>query len=649
MLEPDREQLEIFVDAMFRHAGDKGWVSFRSFFEGNGAKPFRLSPTSLAGGFKFLVDVAEDDARRAANDPKAVVFCPPLAVFGNKDRAREEDLLCGLVLSVECDQHPLSARGRLEEILGPATIVVSSGGTWADSATGQPQPKLHLHWRLSSPARDKGSLSKLKLARQLAAGIVGGDPSNKPICHPIRWPGSWHRKGEPVLCCIEGQDPDREIDIDAALAALTAASGYRETRGNGQDRISDVPDDEWNALVESIISGRSYHEPLVKLAARLIGSGNHDGSTVKLLRGLMDASVGPKDDRWQARFDDIPRTVATAREKYEPTSNQQQRKADKPPPPMPNSAEELNRMTFDPIKYVVPGYIVEGLTLFAGKPKLGKSWLLLHAAIAVARSGFTLGDVHCQEGDVLYCALEDNLRRLRSRLEKLMQTQVGWPKRLNFFCEMPRLAEGGLDQIREWLEQAECPRLVVIDTLAMVRMPNRKDQSTYDADYSAVKDLRALAHQYNVAIVLVHHLRKAEGDDVFDTISGTLGLTGCPDTIMVIRRDSTSGTTLHARGRDLPDIEKAVKFDLETCVWTVLGNAGTVRQSDQRATIVEAMTEAGDEPLGPNQIAAITGMKSANVRYLLGRMKSDGIVRKAARGKYTLHPSQLTNAPHNTN
>jgi hypothetical protein len=310
------------------------------------------------------------------------------------------------------------------------------------------------------------------------------------------------------------------------------------------------------------------------------------------------------------------------------------------------NAAEINEMSFDPIKYVVPGYIVEGLTLFAGKPKLGKSWLLLHAAIAVARGGYTLSDVHCNEGDVLYCALEDNLRRLRSRLEKLLQTQIGWPKRLNFNCEMPRLAEGGLDYIREWLEKAERPRLVVIDTLAMVRMPNRKDQTAYDADYACVKDLRALAHKYNVAIVLVHHLRKAEGDDVFDTISGTLGLTGCPDTIMVIRRD-TGGTTLHARGRDLPDIEKAVTFNPETCVWTVLGNAGTIRQSDQRSQIVEALAEAGGTPLGPNQIAAVTGMKAANVRYLLGRMKADGIVRKVAHGKYELLPSQTHNAPHN--
>ena len=97
------------------------------------------------------------------------------------------------------------------------------------------------------------------------------------------------------------------------------------------------------------------------------------------------------------------------------------------------SAKELNAMRFEPIKYVVPGIIVEGLTLLAAKPKMGKSWMMLHASVAVARGGFTLGDIHCIEGDALYCALEDNLRRLQSRMTKLLGTEE-WPARLFFFA-----------------------------------------------------------------------------------------------------------------------------------------------------------------------------------------------------------------------
>jgi hypothetical protein len=153
VLEPDREQLEAFVNTIFRYAGDRGYVAIRSFFQENN-KVFRRSIAGLSGGLKYLIDVAEDDARRAAQNPTAVVFCPPLAVFAGKGRAREEDVLLGPALSVECDEHPLKARVTLEALLGPATVVVQSGGRWINGG-GAPEDKLHLHWRLAKPAEGK--------------------------------------------------------------------------------------------------------------------------------------------------------------------------------------------------------------------------------------------------------------------------------------------------------------------------------------------------------------------------------------------------------------------------------------------------------------------------------------------------------------
>jgi AAA domain/IclR helix-turn-helix domain len=304
------------------------------------------------------------------------------------------------------------------------------------------------------------------------------------------------------------------------------------------------------------------------------------------------------------------------------------------------NAEDLNTMQFPPIKYVVPDYIVEGLTLLAGKPKIGKSWLLLHMAIAVARGGFTLGEVKCAEGDVLYCALEDNLRRLKSRMTKLLGEQP-WPRQLVFQCEMPRLTEGGLDYIKSWIEGAARPRLVIVDTLAMVRTPSARNQSLYDADYAAVKDLRAVASKYNVAIVLVHHLRKQDADDAFDVVSGTLGLTGAPDTILIIKRDTTGTTILHGRGRDLIEVEKAMTFNKDACTWTISGDAQSVKRSSERALILKALGEAG-EALGPNTIASATGMKAANVRFLLRKLVQEGAIEKAGYGKY--RPLMLTTA-----
>jgi hypothetical protein len=219
-LEPDGGQIEKFVDAIFRHADPNGIVAVRSFLQ-HKQKPFRSSPTPLTGGLPFLVEVAVDDARRAAQYPKPVNFCPPLATFTNKVQATQEDLLEGFAISVECDEHPRAALATLEEILGPPTVVVKSGGVWANGG-GPAEDKLHLHYRLAKPARGD-DLAKLKLARKYARAIVGGDLSNDPVNHPIRWPGSWHRKFDPRLCVIEELNADREIDLEDALARLEQA------------------------------------------------------------------------------------------------------------------------------------------------------------------------------------------------------------------------------------------------------------------------------------------------------------------------------------------------------------------------------------------------------------------------------------------
>src|SRR5689334_12578773 len=84
------------------------------------------------------------------------------------------------------------------------------------------------------------------------------------------------------------------------------------------------------------------------------------------------------------------------------------------------SAKVLRCKEFAPIRYIVPAYIAEGCTLLAGRPKLGKSWLMLEIGLAVSRGGTCLGGIACDQGDVIFLALEDNERRLQRRIDKIL-------------------------------------------------------------------------------------------------------------------------------------------------------------------------------------------------------------------------------------
>jgi len=61
------------------------------------------------------------------------------------------------------------------------------------------------------------------------------------------------------------------------------------------------------------------------------------------------------------------------------------------PLPAMMSARDLQAIEFPPVKWIVPDLIPEGLTLFAGKPKLGKSWLALQLGLGIATGGEVLG------------------------------------------------------------------------------------------------------------------------------------------------------------------------------------------------------------------------------------------------------------------
>jgi RecA-family ATPase len=108
---------------------------------------------------------------------------------------------------------------------------------------------------------------------------------------------------------------------------------------------------------------------------------------------------------------------------------------------------------------------------------------------------------------------------------------------LTLKTEWRRLHEGGLEDIRAWHTHTKNhggkPILVVIDVLAKVRKPTGNKQ-LYEVDYEALTGLTHLAAELGLAIVVVHHTRKMASDDLMETVSGSFGISGAADTILVM-------------------------------------------------------------------------------------------------------------------
>ena len=288
------------------------------------------------------------------------------------------------------------------------------------------------------------------------------------------------------------------------------------------------------------------------------------------------------------------------------------------------SAVDLMAMELPEPKFIVPNLVTEGINLLAGKPKIGKSWMALHIGKAVAAGGLALGTIEVEPGRVLYLALEDNERRLQARLKTVLQgAEV--PDGLDLSTQWERVDQGGLDRLRVWLDGHDDAKLVVIDTLAKVR-PNRDSRKQlYDTDYESVEGLAAIANEFSVGVMLIHHLRKGASDDPLDEVSGSTGLTGAVDTILVLKRErSRADAVLFVTGRDVNESENALEFDDETAAWILLGDADEYRQSKERGDIMHAVRDYG--AMRVKEVASELEKNVNTIKTLMQRMERDDML-----------------------
>lgn len=293
---------------------------------------------------------------------------------------------------------------------------------------------------------------------------------------------------------------------------------------------------------------------------------------------------------------------------------------------------DLDTLELPAPKWIISDYLAEGLVILAGKPKLGKSWLALGLAYAVATGGKALNAIEVDQGDVLCLALEDTRRRLQVRMKAIRQ---GDPptERLHFRTAWPRLNDGGLEMIRVWLQSKPEARLVIVDTFAKVKARSTGRGTQYEEDYDSLSGLKALADEFNVGIVVVTHTRKTPAEDVYDEIIGGVGLTGSADASLVLKRErGQADGFLHATGRDIEEREAALMFHKDTGLWSLLGDAEDYRRSKEQNEILRCIID--NEAMTPKEIAERLGKHDSTMRSLLSKMRDARLVKRREDGRY---------------
>lgn len=306
----------------------------------------------------------------------------------------------------------------------------------------------------------------------------------------------------------------------------------------------------------------------------------------------------------------------------------------------------LEGQTFPPIAYAVPGIIPEGMTLLVGPPKVGKSWLTFALALAVASGGVALGGIALHTPrPVLLLALEDSDRRLQSRARLLLAPGSAIPPRLHY---LTRLVPGTVvATVSAWADEyADDGGLVIIDTLGKVLPPAMPGESAYARDYRVAGGIKRVADDRpGLAVVVVHHDRKAGSEDFVDAVSGTHGLAGAADTITVLGRPRVSGEgLLRVTGRDVVERDYAVTLhdghrwtlsgaDLDAAAAAAQTHAAAAGLGGSMAAVVTAVNACPDGATAAD-VATVCGIDEKTAADYLARAARAGRVDRITRGRY---------------
>jgi hypothetical protein len=455
------------------------------------------------------------------------------------------------------------------------------------------------------------------------ARLIKADSSGNNAVRYCRLPvGTNGKGGRNEAVRLAQWNPNARYTLEDALAVFGLdLDVVRSRMSPTAPRAIDAPRDvEQGELVKAIVTGVSYHDPLMKLAAKLVASGASGGAVVNHLRGLMEAQIDhDRSDRWQARYNEIPRLVQSA-ERFRPDSlpavtinlGRKQEPAKGTLEPAPMDWGQLAGTTPEPATFRWAGWLpARTTTLLSANGGVGKSNLSLQLAAALALGGRFLGQ-ELEPARVLVISAEDEARTVHFRLANIVADMgvslADLGDRLVAYdltqvdCVMWR--DGAPTARMQWLadvaEQHKA-QVLVIDNSSDVFNANENDRAEVRGFMRA---LNSIAHHSGAAILLLAHVDKASvrmgaGQDTNTTFSGSTAWNNSARSRWAMTRDTDRVVTLRHEKCNLGPLQEEIRleFDQAAKVFRQFGTVpGSISDSmlrnSQRVAILKLLASA---------------------------------------------------------
>lgn len=306
--------------------------------------------------------------------------------------------------------------------------------------------------------------------------------------------------------------------------------------------------------------------------------------------------------------------------------------------PVPTTATALLAKTFPPLRCFVEDLLAEGLTILAGKPKKGKSYLALDMSLSIAVGRQAFMKFPTERAKVLYVSLEDGERRLQRRLLQI-QSNLKTPDGLDFLHTFPRLGDGALEALTHYARQYQVIIIDVIGRILPAQTQTRKSLSEYQEITDVLGPIQQLAQDQRMAVVLIDHLRKASVDDDGDAIMGSQGKIGAADHALIYGR----------KGEEKDGVLKVISRDLEEDKYVLslvdghlefLGKGEVYELDSEQNRIISILEEEG-RPMAIPEIMKALGINGdthyKRFRMVMSRLYAEDRVGRTKRGHYRMY------------
>ena len=428
---------------------------------------------------------------------------------------------------------------------------------------------------------------------------------------------------------FDAEDPFAGLEMDAELVRIRRDWVEHEEHKKGAARTS-TPDPAWGTepLPEDYVDPEPWPEPTTAESMAAL-------DRIVAFCAKVGTPMAPNDIAFRRQEivgdpmnDDTTAPAAPGRPQHEPngTGGHEYPNHDAEATTKRPSLRNMFDITQDAdaeLSWQADGLIPHGgIVLFVGGKSAGKSTLARQYALCVARGDPFLGR-EVEQAPVVVASLEDPKGISSEHWNELGLTAddpvYGW--------------DGDLpDDPTVWLGQvydAVQPRLILIDSFGRWTR-GKASLNSYDEIVAITEPIISFSRRTQCVVAFTHHVRKGGGDDVSETVSGSMALIGLMDSTMHLLRDGDGKRTIQTTQRAGVDMETTAllfdngKIDLGGVVWRD-------KAKETEAKVLATIPGNGDSIPNQEVMRLVGGNKQAAVKAL-HRMVDEGIIESVGLG-----------------